>query len=317
MDWWVIVLIVIGALLLLFIVAELVISLYVTNLLIHPYCTPIDEAIERDINNKRYTKEDYEKSIKFEHFETTSKHGYVLKGSYIKKQVNVSFKDGKERAVVLSHGWTSNRYAMLVYAKMYLKLGFHVFIYDQRNHYESGKKPTSMGDFEADDLEQILHCVIDRLGYSIIVGTHGESMGAATCMIHAGRYHSIDFTVEDCGYSSLKDLLTYQCVSRKLPLFPTLPLASMWFSLITKSSYERCNPYKDIKTCDDIPMYFVHGDSDEVVPSYMVYKNYDAKNGFKMMNVYDNTIHARSAVYHKEKYEKDLKVFLKKAKIID
>ena len=63
MDWWVIVLIVIGALLFLFIVAELVISLYVTNLLIHPYCTPIDEAIERDINNKRYTKEDYEKSI--------------------------------------------------------------------------------------------------------------------------------------------------------------------------------------------------------------------------------------------------------------
>ena len=47
MDWWIIVIIVIASLLALFIVAELVISLYVTHLMIHPYCTPIEEAIEK------------------------------------------------------------------------------------------------------------------------------------------------------------------------------------------------------------------------------------------------------------------------------
>ena len=318
MDWWLILIIVIASLLFLFIVAELVISLLVTNMMINPYCTPIDEALEYDFKHNKITKEEFEKDFNFEHFTTTSKHGYKIKCSYIKKKVNVNFKDGKERAVILSHGWTSNRFAMLVYAKMYLKLGFHVFIYDQRNHYESDKRPSTMGDFEADDLEQVYHCAIDRLGYSIVIGSHGESMGAATCMIHAGRYHSVDFTVEDCGYSSLKDLLKYQCVVlKKLPVFPTLLFAEMWYKLLTKSSYSKSDACKEVSTCDDIPMLFIHGDSDDFVPSYMVYKNYDAKNGFKMINVYKNSKHAHSVIDHKEQYEKDLCKFLKKSKIID
>lgn len=318
MDWWIILIVVIASLLFLFIVAELVIGLYVTHLMIHPYCTPIDEALEYDFKHNKITKDEFENDFKFEHYYINSNHGYKIKCSYIPKKINVSFSDGKERAVILSHGWTSNRFAMLVYAKMYLKLGFHVFLYDQRNHYESDKRPSSMGDFEADDLEMVIHSVIDRLGYTIIIGTHGESMGAATCMVHAGRYHSVDFTVEDCGYSSLEDLLKYQCVVLKhLPLFPTLLFARMWFKLLTKSSYSKVNPCQQVSTCDDIPMLFIHGDSDDFVPSYMVYKNYDAKNGFKMIRVYRNSSHAHSVIDHKEKYEKDLKTFLKKSKIID
>ena len=318
MDWWIIVIIVIASLLALFIVAELVISLYATHLMIHPYCTPIEEAIEKEYSRNKVTKEEFENYFNFEHYQIDSKHGYKLSCSYIPKKVNVSFSDGKERAVILSHGWTSHRYAMLAFAKMYLKLGFHVFIYDLRNHYESDKKPTSFGDYEADDLEMVYHSVIDRLGYSIIVGTHGESMGAATSMIHAGRYHSVDFTVEDCGYSSLYDLLKFLCVVvAHLPVFPTLLFTRMWFKLLTKSSYSKIDPCQAVSTCDDIPMLFIHGDDDKFVPPYMAYKNYDSKNGFKMIRIYKDAAYARSVVAHKEQYEKDLRNFLKKSKIID
>ena len=53
MDWWIILIIVIASLLFLFIVAELVIGLYVTHLMIHPYCTPIDEALEYDFKHNK------------------------------------------------------------------------------------------------------------------------------------------------------------------------------------------------------------------------------------------------------------------------
>ena len=120
----------------------------------------------------------------------------------------------------------------------------------------------------------VYHSVIDRLGYSIIVGTHGESMGAATSMNHAGRYHSVDFTVEDCGYSSLYDLLKFLCVVvAHLPVFPTLLFTRMWFKLLTKSSYSKIDPCQAVSTCDDIPMLFIHGDDDKFVPPYMAYKN--------------------------------------------
>ena len=64
MDWWIILIIVIASLLFLFIVAELVIGLYVTHLMIHPYCTPIDEALEYDFKHNKITKDEFENETK-------------------------------------------------------------------------------------------------------------------------------------------------------------------------------------------------------------------------------------------------------------
>ena len=156
------------------------------------------------------------------------------------------------------------------------------------------------------------------MGRNIVLGTQGESMGAATSMIHAGRYHSISFVSEDCGYSSLKDLLQYQCkVLNHLPLYPTMWFGDLIFRLVAKTSYKSVEPQKGLSTCDDIPMYFAQGTNDTFVPSYMVYKCYDAKNGFKMINTYKDSAHAMSIIDYPEQYNKDLVNFLKQAKIID
>ena len=96
---------------------------------------------------------------------------------------------------------------MLAYGKLYLNLGFHVVCYDHKNHGQSDKAKTTMGDKEADDLQKVIEFTRSLIGQNIIIGTQGESMGSATSMIHAGRYHSVDFVVEDCGYNNLYDLL--------------------------------------------------------------------------------------------------------------
>ena len=71
-----------------------------------------------------------------------------------------------------------------------------------------------------------------------------------------------------------------------------------------------------IANCYDIPMHFAHGDNDDFVPSYMVYKCFDNKPGFKMVHTYEGSIHARSILDHKDKYYADIKEFLEKANII-
>lgn len=317
MEWYFIVLIVILSLVFLYVVLDFIIAIFVTKMMVEPYCAPFEDAIEYEYKHNKITKEEFEHGFDFQHFTLKSRYGYNLKCSYVKTKENITYPDNKKRVVVLSHGWTSNRYAMLVYGKMYLKRGFDLFIYDHRNHFESDKKITTMGDKEADDLQTVIEYARKTLGENIIIGTHGESMGAATVLINAGRYHSVNFVVEDCGYSSLKDLLAFQCKELKhLPLFPTLIFGNLIFSLRTKTSYSKVTPAKYIATCDDIPMYFVHGDKDNFVPSYMIYKNYDAKPGFKKLTLYEGSAHAFSVIDHKEEYEINLDNFLKEAKII-
>lgn len=317
MDWYYIVLIILGAIILLLFSLDFVISYYLTKFIIEPYCKPLPEVLETEFKLNKMSKEEYENYYVPEEYVIKSKYGYNLKAYYIPKKEDIIFEDGKERVVIVCHGWTARHETMYAYAKAYLDLGFHVFAYDHRNHGNSDKKYTTMGDLEADDLQTIVDFVYEKMGANIILGTQGESMGAATVMIHAGRYHSVDFVSEDCGYHDLKELLLYLCkYNKKLPTWPTIPFTNLIYKIKTKSTFAYSSPIKMIATCDDIPMHFAHGDKDDFVPSYMVYKCYDAKPGFKMIHVYENSIHARSVANHKQQYYKDIKEFLEKANII-
>ena len=317
MEWYYILLILSAIILLLFSL-DFVISYFLCKFMIEPYCPPLNEVLEKEYKSNKMSKEEYEKYYVKEEFNVTSRYGYNLKAFYIPKKVDIKFKDNKERVVILCHGWTARHETMFAYAKAYLNLGFHVFCYDHRNHGVSDKRFTTMGDKEADDLQTIVEYVYNKMGANIILGTQGESMGSATVMIHAGRYHSVDFVSEDCGYHDLKALLHYLCkYQKKLPTWPTLMFANFIFKFKTRISFNDCSPIKMIASCDDIPMHFAHGDKDNFVPSYMVYKCYDAKPGFKMIHVYDCDIHARSLAFHKQQYYNDIKEFLLKANIID
>ena len=318
MEWYYIVLIIIGAIILLLFSLDFLIAYYLTKFMLEPYCRSLEDVLEKEFNLNKMNKDEYENYYVPEEFNVMSKYGYNLKAFYIPKKKDIHFKDEKERVVILCHGWTVRHETMYAYAKAYLELGFHVFTYDHRNHGMSDKKITTMGDKEADDLQTIVEFVYEKMGANIVLGTQGESMGAATVMIHAGRYHSVDFVSEDCGFHNLKDLLSYLCkYDKKMPIWPTLMFANLIMKLKTGSSFNSCSPIQMISSCDDIPMHFAHGDKDDFVPSYMVYKCFDAKPGFKMIHVYRDSIHARSIVNHKKQYHKDIQEFLLKSNIID
>ena len=317
MEWYQIILLVLAGVIILYFLVFFILTIVIVHFFTHPRCVPFEVAYNRALNLKKFTEDEYKNYYQMEEFNITSKDGYNLKAVYMPKQGNVEFEDNRERVVIIVHGWTSCRVQMLGYAKIYLKAGFHVFTYDQRNHLDSDKVITTMGDKEADDLQTVIEIAKQRIGEDIVVGTHGESMGAATVMIHAGRYHNVDFLVEDCGYNTLKELLTYQCKNyKKFPTFPTIFFNSILFKVFTKTSFKDVMPVEQIAKCEDIPMCFMHGEKDDFVPTYMIYKLYDNKPGYKEMHVYKDSIHARSYVDYKEEYEQDVLKFLRNTKII-
>ena len=140
MEWYHIVLLVISSLVVLYFLVFFILSIVIVRYITHPYIAPKEVVMQRALNMKKFTLDEYENYYNEEEFIIKTKDGYNLKGFYLPKKVDGNFKDGKERVVVISHGWTSCRIQMLGYAKSYLKLGFHVFIYDQRNHLHKRKK---------------------------------------------------------------------------------------------------------------------------------------------------------------------------------
>lgn len=318
MQWYGYVLIVLASLLALFIIFEIAISLYLIYMMTFPKSRSYEDALKLEFKLKKLTQEQLDNYYKFETFNVKSRYGYNLKAYYIPKKKDVKFKDGKERVIILAHGWTALAQTMFAYGKIYLEKGFHVFAIDHVNHGLSDKAKTTMGDKEADDLQTLIEMVFEKIGYNTIIGLQGESMGSATCMINAGRYHSVNFVCEDCGYSDLQELSKYILSTIKfIPSYPTIYIAKLFYYLRCKRNIKYSSPIKYLQTLDDIPVYFTHGAKDDFVPTYMAYKCYDAKPGKKKIYIFENAGHARSLAMHTKAYADKIYEFLYEIEVID
>ena len=59
-------------------------------------------------------------------------------------------------------------------------------------------------------------------------------------------------------------------------------------------------------------MFFIHGDSDDFVPTAMVHRLYDAKKGVKQLWITSDTDHAHSYKNHRAEYTRRVREFLMK-----
>lgn len=295
----------------------LVISFRLSNLIVRPVTLDPDQCYIDEIAMGKMIQKEYEQDYHREDFKLQSDYGYMLSGSYIPKDPDVIWGDRKERVVVLAHGYTYCQFGSVKYINIFRNLGFHCVIYDHRNHGYSGKSVTTMGYYEARDLKKVCDYIRGRLGDDVIIGTHGESMGAATVMMNAPLDNKLAFVVEDCGYSDLSDQLAHNLKKiYHLPRFPFLGIASVFSKLRGGIFFHQVIPRNEVAKCDSLPMLFLHGDRDDFVPTSMVNELYKAKKGYRRMRTFPNADHAESYWNNKEKYAGEIEEFLKEIKII-
>lgn len=222
-------------------------------------------------------------------------------------------RDSK-KAVVISHGYKGNGETMSNYAKMFYEMGFSVLLPDDRGHGESAGKYISFGWLDRLDYLQWLQKLIVRLGDQAKIVLFGVSMGAATVEMLSGEQlpPQVRCIIADCGYSSIDAELTFLLKRQyHLPKYPFYPLVStinhhrLGYYLGDVSSIEQLKKNK-------LPIFFIHGEKDRYVPSYMALENYQASDSEKELWIVKDASHAESFWIDPDEYKEHITKFLEK-----
>lgn len=213
--------------------------------------------------------------------------------------------------MIFCHGVTENKMNSIKYMNLFLERGFNGLIYDHRRHGESGGKTTSYGYYEKFDLKTIVDWLkLDR-GPDLLLGIHGESMGAATMLLYGGMIEDgADFYIADCPYSDFKEQLGYRLKTEmKLPPRLFLPVADLFIKMRQRYSLKDVAPISVIENIEK-PILFIHSKKDDFILPTMTEALYEHKQGPKKLFIAENGVHAQSLNENKEDYEKVVDEFL-------
>ncbi|HHD2591896.1 TPA: alpha/beta hydrolase [Clostridium perfringens] len=221
--------------------------------------------------------------------------------------------------IVLVHGVSICYVGSLKYFDIFYRNCFNVLIVNQRRHGKSEGKYSTYGFYEKYDVNMWIEYLKSRFGNDIILGLHGESMGAGTVMETIPLNDSIKFVIEDCGYSNFHELIGFQITHayknrlvRKI-LRPSLIFANFFMKTKAKFSMKKIVPI-DIVSSTSLPMMFIHGKEDYFVPWYMAVDLYKAKTkGYKELYLVEGAKHAEALEVNKILYEKKIMTFIEKA----
>lgn len=177
------------------------------------------------------------------------------------------------RWAILVHGYGRDGTFAYDYAEEYLKRGWNVLVPDLRAAGESQGQFITMGALESRDVFDWAGKLPDDS--KIIL--HGVSMGAATVMMTAAKNpENLVAVVEDCGYTSAYEMFTAQLEKIfGLPEYPIMPCANTVCGFKTGVKISDAAPIEVVNKIK-VPVLFIHGYADALVPFEMMNRLFDA-----------------------------------------
>lgn len=234
-------------------------------------------------------------------------HAYYL--AHHSRRDSVSKPRG---TAVLLHGYRNCAIDMMHLGYMYHHcLGYNIFLPDHHAHGQSEGESIRMGWL--DRLDVIRWCGIADSLFSENIVVHGISMGAAATMMLSAEENippSVTHFIEDCGYTSVWEEFHGQLWAEfSLPAFPLLYSSSALCSILYGWDFSEADALAQVKNCRR-PMLFIHGDSDDFVPTSMVHPLYEAHPETKELWLTEGVGHALSYSTYPEEYTRRVREFL-------
>lgn len=245
--------------------------------------------------------------------EHTPEHVYIKSHDGLKLHALMvkSEQPDEHRWLIGVHGYMADCEEMCWRNGEFYRMGFNVIFPDLRGHGESEGKYVGMGWHDRLDVMSWIDHIIKMDSDAEIV-LFGVSMGGATVMMASGEDlpENVKAIVEDCGYTSVKDILTYQAKQMyHVPYWPLVATASLISKFKNGYSFDEGSSVEQVRR-SKTPTIFIHGSSDDFVPFSMLDKVYEAASCEKEKLVIEGAEHARAMDTDPKLYWGTIKEFL-------
>ena len=151
-------------------------------------------------------------------------------------------------------------------AHLYFDRGMTVVLLDQRAHGRSGGKFITFGVRESEDAQDWCRYAGERWPDKPVI-LAGISMGAGAVLLAAdGLPGSVAALLADCGFSSPYEEVQY--VAGRLirpPVKPLVPGVALWCRVLGRFDLREKDARRALARTDK-PVFFIHGEADELVP---------------------------------------------------
>lgn len=229
-----------------------------------------------------------------------SRRGEKLKGYHYPNG------SGGKKIAFIVHGYRSDHEDTGgIVCDYYKSRGIDLFCVDHTASGSSEGHFIGFDVFETEDCLQWLEFLKEKFGEDVKILLHGFSMGAATVMQMSSRCpENVKFIVEDSGYENAKASMDHQVG----PMYGPLRLINR-----AVAGYDwNDSDVTDSLINSEIPMLFVHGQDDKLVPYSNGPRLYGLYLGEKDCFFPEKTRHIESFYTQPEKYAEKLDRFLEK-----
>ncbi|MFW6020823.1 MAG: alpha/beta hydrolase [Guyparkeria sp.] len=173
---------------------------------------------------------------------------------------------GTRGSVVVAHGWGTNRETMLPLARSLQAEGWHVLLFDMRNHGESDPDDYSSMPRFAEDIEASVDWIRAQPGIGEApVALLGHSVGGAAALLAASRRDDIAAVVSLSTFAHPADMMRRWLRWKKLPFFPVGWYVLRYVERVIGHRFDSIAPIHTLPRAQ-CPVLLVHGRDDPVIP---------------------------------------------------
>lgn len=252
--------------------------------------------------------QEWAEEVGYEDVSIMSRDGLKLHGYYIESA------EPSDKLVICLHGYTSKAFSECpAVAKAYYEMGYSALMIDNRAHGKSEGKYIGFGILDRYDLLEWVRYAVKRFGQEIKIVLHGDSMGASTVLMTTGFQElpgNVKAAVADCGFTSPEAVFSH-ILKRDyhIPKFPLMNLTSLLSKIFAGYGYSEYSTLEAMESTVT-PIFFVAGEEDDFVPTFMTQENYDRCRAPKEILWIPEAGHAAAFFEDRETYLEGLESFL-------
>ena len=235
--------------------------------------------------------------VYIESFDHLKLHGYLF-----------MLNQNSKKFLIGVHGFQShalNEFAPHI--RYYQEKGFNLLLVDDRAHGYSEGEYITMGVKDRLDVINWAKYLVEEYGTDIKILLHGVSMGAATVLSTSsekGLPTQVKGIISDCGFSSNEAAFANQ-IKTLYKINPNLILKiCKWYAKHRAGfDFAEARPIDQVKN-SRVPILFVQGVNDFMVPKQMAVDLYTACSSKKKLLLVEGANHAESIAINPNGYHR-------------